>query len=69
MNEFEARLWVVKTIRDVLLDLADSEDVSAEEYVEMEQGMNDAAEIILEALSMDITDVDGDAILATLRKT
>lgn len=68
MNEFEARLWVVRTIRDVLLDLADVDDpdLESEERVEMEESMLEAAELIMEALGMDVTDVDGNAVLATL---
>lgn len=68
MNEFEARLWVVRTIRDVLLDLAefDDPDLADEERAEMEESMMEAAELIMEALGMDVTDVDGNAVLATL---
>jgi hypothetical protein len=68
MNEFEARLWVVRTIRDVLLDLADADDpeLGEDDRAEMEESMLEAAELIMEALGMDVTDVDGNAILATL---
>ena len=69
MNRYEARLDIVRRIRSVLVDLADGEDLDAVEFAELEQSMTDAAEIVLEALGLEVTDVTADGILATLSVT
>lgn len=58
MNVHTARLMMVEVIRDVLLDLADADgDLSDDEYVEMEDTLTDAAELILDALSVEVVEV------------
>jgi hypothetical protein len=69
MNRYEARLDIVRRIRSVLVDLADGEDLNSVEFAELEQSMTDAAEIVLEALGLDVIDVTAEGILATLSVT
>lgn len=65
MNVYEARLDIVRRIREVLVDLADGEDLDAAEYADLEQSMTDAAEIILDALDLEVVEVT-DRIQASL---
>lgn len=62
MNVFEARLAIIERIRDCLLDLADeggeAEALDDAAYLDMEASMADAAEILLDALELQVVSVD-----------
>lgn len=63
MNEHEARLKLVWRIRDVLLDLADD---GTEDINELQDAMADTAEILLDALGLEIVGIEGDVINASI---
>lgn len=68
MNEHEARLEIVRTLRDVLVDLADDGEVSQEDLDAMDASMLDAAELLLEALELQVVSVgpDGEVTVTVL---
>jgi hypothetical protein len=69
MNVHAARLAITEVIRDVLLDLADAEgELSEDEYIEMEETLLDAADLILDSLGVQVlavTDVHNRVMSAT----
>jgi hypothetical protein len=54
----EAQLIIVEIIQGVLLDLADFESMDDEQKQEFADQMADVAEIIIEALSFEVTSYD-----------
>lgn len=62
----EARLAVIRTITDTLVDLADVDPADAD-FDDLEASMTDAADILCEALGLRIIGTDGGVIVAELR--
>lgn len=63
MNEHEARLFILHQIRDVLTDLAaETSEVTQDDL----DSFTDVAEIMMEALGIDIVKVEGDKIHTTM---
>lgn len=61
MNEFEARLEVMNRMRDVLVSLSEA-DPTPEEI----DAMGDVAEILVEAIGLEVVGTDGPLIIAHL---
>ena len=61
MNEFEARLEVINRMRDVLVSLSEV-DPTPEEV----DAMGDVAEILAEAIGLEVVGTDGPLIIAHL---
>lgn len=59
-NIYEARVELVNTITDVLLDLADAGSVSGDELRELQRQMADVADAILEELGAAVLEVKDD---------
>ncbi len=57
LNVHEARLELVRGIREVLMDFADDGSMSADELIEIERQLGDVADAILEALSVQVLEV------------
>ena len=55
MNEHEARLAIITRVRDVLLDLADD---GTEDVTDLAAAMLDAAELIIEAIGLEVIATD-----------
>jgi hypothetical protein len=62
MNNHEARLAILDVIRDVLLDLADA----PADDLDVADAMGEAAELILEALGLQVADVDHPQVTCVL---
>ncbi len=59
MNTNEARLMLLEELADILVDLTLEDDTtSVEEEAEVREAMMDAADIIAEALQLEVIDVD-----------
>ena len=59
MNTNEARLMLLEELADILVDLTLEDDTtSVEEEAELREAMMDAADIIAEALQLEVIDVD-----------
>lgn len=56
-NIYEARVELVNTITDILLDLADAESVSGDELRELQRQMANVADAILEELGAAVVEV------------
>lgn len=65
MNEHEARLAIATRIADVLFDLAQDGMEPDDDADEMRDALDDAAELIMEALGLEVVSVDSEA--ATVR--
>ena len=63
MNTNEARLAIIETIADVLFELSDDEDLPAVDREDLRDAMADAADLICEALDLDVVDV-ADGVLS-----
>lgn len=59
-NIYEARVELVNTITDVLLDLADAGSSSGEELLELQRQLADVADAILEELGATVLEVKDD---------
>lgn len=57
LNIYEARLELVRGIREVLMDFADDGSMSQDELLEVERQLGDVADAILEALSVQVLEV------------
>jgi hypothetical protein len=57
LNIYEARLELVRGIREVLMDFADDGSMSPDELLEVERQLGDVADAILEALSVQVLEV------------
>ena len=57
LNIYEARLELVRGIREVLMDFADDGSMSPDELIEVERQLGDVADAILEALSVQVLEV------------
>lgn len=65
MNINEARVVIVEEIAEILYDLTEDEDATAEVKQELRDAMADAADIIAEALDLEVVEMaDG---IATVR--
>lgn len=65
MNVNEARMVIVEEFAEILLDLTDEDAGTAEEREALRVAMLDAADIIAEALDLEVVDItDG---IATVR--
>lgn len=62
MNTNEARLGIIDTITDVLLDLSDDEELTDDERDNLREAMADAADLICEALDLEVRSVGADGI-------
>lgn len=63
---YDTRLAILREIANVLVDLADM-DPTDDDFEEFVAAMEDAADIILEALGLDVVTIDADGIHAILR--
>lgn len=63
MNEHEARLGIVTRIAEVLLDLAQDGLEEGDDLDEMRDAMSDAAELVMEALGVEVVSVEGSTAL------
>lgn len=65
MNTNEARVVIVEEIAEILFDLSEDEDQTASDKMVLKEAMLDAADIIAEALDLQVLDfADG---FATVR--
>jgi hypothetical protein len=71
MNEHEVRLGLVRVIRDVLVDLAAEDGTENDDLLAMEEAMTDAADIILDALQVEVVSAEDqlDDVTLLLRAT
>lgn len=66
MNEHEARLAIVARITDVLFDLAAEGMEPDDDADEMRDALGDAAELIMEALGLEVESIDDKAVIVRL---
>lgn len=66
MNEHEARLAISTRIADVLFDLAQDGMEPDDDVDEMRDALSDAADLIMEALGLEIVSVEGSVVITHL---
>lgn len=66
MNAHEARLYIVSVMTEILFDLSDGDDLSDAERKEIRESLADAADLIVEALDINVVSVDGRTINVTM---
>lgn len=59
MNEHEARMAIASRISEVLLDLAQDGLEESDDIEEMRDAMDDAAELVMEALGIEVVSISG----------
>lgn len=63
MNNHEARLAILDTIRDVLLDLADA----PADDLDVADAMGEAAELLLDALGLEVVETSDGRVTCSIR--
>jgi hypothetical protein len=66
VEKHEARLGIIRHVRDVLLDLAVDDTVTESEILEMEEQLLDVAELLLDTLSAEVVEASGPGILLSI---
>jgi hypothetical protein len=65
MNNFEARLHLGRTVRELLLDMLDDGEMSDKDYLELENGATEMVDILFEDWGLEVISVE--APFATVR--
>lgn len=62
----DVRIWIVDRIADVLVDLADDDDEEGLDLEELQDQMKNVANLIVEALNIEVVSSDGSNATVTL---